>query len=142
MTFIEIFIDKLTLIKKNEANKSNRTVVNKRERSQDAVRGPNILLDHNLFPPNPLSSACSFLRSTPRAPQARIAATDRRLIEARNEYKSHTTKETLDDIKRVYQKEKKKKEENIIEPHQTGMGSSGLVSETMNLQENPFIFPL
>ena len=49
----------------------------------------------------------------------RIDATDRRQIEAQNEDKSHTTKEALDDIKRVHYKEKKKKEQNNSEPYQS-----------------------
>ena len=48
----------------------------------------------------------------------RIDATDRRQIEAQNEDRSHTTKDALDDIKRVHYKEKKKKEQNNSEPHQ------------------------
>merc|ERR1712018_943101 len=40
---------------------------------------------------------------------------DRRQIEAQNEDKSHTTKETFEDIKRIHQKEKKKKEKNDAE---------------------------
>ena len=60
--------------------------------------------------------ATSGLLST--IPRPRIDATDRRQIEAQNEDKSHTTKEALDDIKRVHYKEKKKKEQNNGEPHQ------------------------
>ena len=51
------------------------------------------------------------LATAPSIPRTRIDATDRRQIEAQNEDKSHTTKETLDDIKRVHRKEKKKKEQ-------------------------------
>ena len=66
--------------------------------------------------------------SAPPAPtiqQPKIDATDRRQIECQNEDKSHSTKETLDDIKHIHYKEKKKKEQNNMEP-----GPSGL-----NLQE-------
>ena len=51
-------------------------------------------------------------------------------IEAYNEDKSRTTKETLNDIKRIHYKEKKKKEENNVEPYQTGMNSERWVSKT------------
>ena len=51
-------------------------------------------------------------------PRPRIDATDRRQIEAQNEDRSHTTKEALDDIKRVHFKEKKKKQQNNSEPYQ------------------------
>ena len=47
---------------------------------------------------------------TPKISLSKIDATDRRHIEAQNEDKSHSTKETLDDIKWVHQKEMKKKE--------------------------------
>ena len=56
--------------------------------------------------------------SAPTIPRPRIDATDRRHIEAQNEDKSRSTKETLDDIKRVHYKEKKKKEPNVNEAHQ------------------------
>lgn len=59
----------------------------------------------------------------------RIDATDRRQIEAQNEDRSHTTKETLDDIKRIHYKEKKKKEQNCnSEPYQTEIQLGGWVS--------------
>ena len=56
--------------------------------------------------------------STPGIPQPKIDATDRRQIEAVNEDKNSSTKETLDDIKRVHLKEKKKKEQKDAEKHQ------------------------
>ena len=81
------------------------------------------------FPPNPISSHKTYL------PQPKIDATDRRQIEAQNEDKSHTTKATLDDIKRVHQKEKKKKEQNNIESYQAGVGSTGWVSRNWICQK-------
>ena len=58
---------------------------------------------------------------TPKIPQPKIDATDRRQIEALNEDKAHTTKEELDDIKRTHYKEKKKKEQNNMERYETGI---------------------
>ena len=55
-------------------------------------------------------------------------ATDRRHIEAQNEDKSRTTKEALDDIKRIHYKEKKKKEQNCVESYQLTTQSHGSVS--------------
>ena len=63
---------------------------------------------------------------------SKIDATDRRHIEAQNEDKSHSTKETLDDIKWVHQKEMKKKEQNNIEVY----GSENTVSVTFILNLN------
>ena len=76
-----------------------------------------------------MSSGPNLLSSPPRLPQSKIDATDRRHIEALNEDKSHTTKETLDDIKRVHQKEKRKKEQTDIKLHQAGNFSQGPVSK-------------
>ena len=61
--------------------------------------GATVTSTYNLRPP------------TPKKPQPKIDATDRRQIEAQNEDKSHTTKDALDDIKRTHYKEKKKKEQ-------------------------------
>ena len=55
-------------------------------------------------------------------------ATDRRNIEAQNEDKSRTTKEALDDIKRIHVKEKKKKEQNSVESYHPLINSTGSVS--------------
>ena len=60
------------------------------------------------------------LRSTAtKISQPKIDATDRRKIEAQKEDKSHTTKEALDDIKGTHYKEKRKKEQNIMEQYQS-----------------------
>ena len=72
--------------------------------------------------PSPLWS------STPKIPQPKIDATDRRQIEAVNENKNSSTKETLDDIKRVHLKEKKKKEQKDAEKYQAGDISEGSVN--------------
>ena len=72
-----------------------------------------------------MPTAFNLLPPTPKITQTKIDATDRRQIESQNEDKSYTTKETLDDIKHIHYKEKKKKEQNNMEP-----GPSGL-----NLQE-------
>ena len=72
--------------------------------------------------PSPLWS------STPKIPQPKIDATDRRQIEAVNEDKSNSTKETLDDIRRVHLKEKKKKGKKDAEICQAGDISEGSVS--------------
>ena len=69
---------------------------------------------------------------TPKISLSKIDATDRRHIEAQNEDKSHSTKETLDDIKWVHQKEMKKKEQNNIEVY----GSENTVSVTFILNLN------
>ena len=64
---------------------------------------------------------------TPKLPQPKIDATDRRNIEAANEDKSRTTKEALADIKRVHQKETKKKEQNNAELSQIQSVSKALI---------------
>ena len=71
---------------------------------------------------------------TSTVPQPKIDATDRRHIEAQNEDKAHTTKETLDDIKRVHQKEKKKKEEQDNVIYQTRTANEGGVSKAFIYQ--------
>ena len=65
--------------------------------------------------------------------QPKIDATDRRQIEAQNEDKSHTTKEALDDIKRTHYKQKKKKNQDNIEPCQSGINIQELVRITLIL---------
>ena len=66
--------------------------------------------------------------STPGIPQSKIDATDRRQIEAVNEDKSNSTKETLDDIRRVHLKEQKIKEQKDAEKYQAGDISEGSVN--------------
>ena len=99
---------------KREGAKQIRTVADPEERKQVADCPPVNL-------PNPI-------RSTSTVPQPRIDATNRRQIEAQNEDKAHTTKETLDDIKRIHQKEKNKKQETDIDLVTTGNASEGEVS--------------
>ena len=81
--------------------------------------GATVTSTYNLRPP------------TPKKPQPKIDATDRRQIEAQNEDKYHTTKETLDDIKRTHDKEKKKKEQNNVESYQTGTNAGPLVRKLL-----------
>ena len=65
----------------------------------------------------------NLLTTASNIPQPKIDATDRRQIEAQNEDKSHTTKEALDDIKRTHYKEKRKKEQNNMDPMREPMQS-------------------
>ena len=73
----------------------------------------------------------NFGSPNPMVLRPQIDATDRRQIEAVNEDKSHTTKETLDDIKRIHDKEKKKKEQNNAVLNQTGMNGEALVRKLL-----------
>ena len=61
------------------------------------------------------ASTKNFFQPAPMMPQPKVDTTDRRHIEAQNEDKSQTTMETLHDIKRCHNKEKKKKEQTQIE---------------------------
>ena len=70
---------------------------------------------------NSSGMASASFELTPRIPQPKIDATDRRQIEVQNEDKSHTTKDALDDIKRTHYKEKKKKEQHNMEPGPSGI---------------------
>ena len=106
--------------KVRETKKPIRRDVDKVDRQQGVGCGTNsIASNYNLLP------------STSKMPQSKIDATDRRHIEALNEDKSHTTKETLDDIKRIHQKEKTKKNQNNFEQYQTGMDSDRWVSKIL-----------
>ena len=110
-----------------EANQQSMTAGDKVQRKQDVTPIAGMALTNNLVAP------------TPRTLQPKIDATDRRQIEAQNEDKSHTTKEALDDIKHIYYKEKKKKEQDNMEPGQSGIDSYYLkVSITLILA---FPFP-
>ena len=81
---------------------------------------------NNLLPPNPTTWKYGI-----KITQPKIDATDRRQIEAINEDKAHTTKETLDDIKRVHRKEKTKKEQNELETYQIANESARWVRKTL-----------
>ena len=94
-----------------EGNQQIITVGDKVQRNQDVTPIGDMAPTNNLVAP------------TPRIPQPKIDATDRKQIEAQNEDKSHTTKEALDDIKHIYYKEKKKKEQDNMEPGQSGIES-------------------
>ena len=108
INFTELSTDKITSVKNKETNQPISPNVDKVERKQGAIPRAALASSHNLLP------------QTPRIPQPKTDATDRRYIEAQNEDKSHTTKETLDGIKHVHYKEKKKKEQSNSETYQTG----------------------
>ena len=72
-----------------------------------------------------------------RAPQPKVDGNDRRAIEAQNEDKHNTTMEALSDIKRVHNKEKKKKEQIERDRYQTRSSSQGSVSKIFISQINP-----
>ena len=97
------------------------TVANKVMKKQDVNSGT--------------AGGCSnnWVPATSKIPQPKIDATDRRQIEAQNEDKSHTTKEALDDIKHVHNKEKRKKEQNNMERCQFGINPDGWVSKILIL---------
>ena len=75
--------------------------------------------------PAAVNSLYHILPQPSRISPPKIDATNRNQIEAQNEDKSHTTKEALDDIKRVHRKEKKKKEQTNIDKY--GLDSEGQV---------------
>ena len=115
--FPEILTDKVTTTKGKEVNQSFSTFSGQFAKHNASVQIPhNPCSSYNLFP------------QTSKTQQPKIDATDRRQIEAQNEDKSHTTKETLDDIKRIHYKEKKKKEKNGAEQYQAATTSQGWVS--------------
>ena len=119
MNLQEILIVNTTSLNIRESNQRINTVaqIHQAERTQCDVTGPSVTYAQN------------FRSAYPTSPRPLIDATDRRHIEALNEDKSHTTKETLDDIKRVHQKEKRKKEQTDIKLHQAGNFSQGPVSK-------------
>ena len=100
------FTDKITPTKVRETNQQVSKVEPKVERKEVAVYRP------------VMSSATNFLPSTSfNHPQPKIEATDRRQIEALNEDKSHTTKEALDDFRRMHLNENRKKEQDNMEQY-------------------------
>ena len=113
-----ILLDKMTSVNKRDANQQVRIVADQIERRQDVSVG----------------ASNSPLTVISTVPQPKTDATDRRHIEAQNEDKAHTTKETLDDIKRVHQKEKKKKEEQDNVIYQTRTVSEGGVRKAFIYQ--------
>ena len=70
----------------------------------------------------------NFGSPNPMVLRPQIDATDRRQMEAVNEEKYNSSKETLDDIRCVHLKEKKKKEQKDAEKYQAGAISEGSVS--------------
>ena len=109
-----------------EANQQISTVGDNFKSTQDATSVAAIAKTNNLAVP------------TPSIPQTKIDATDRRQIEAQNDDKSHTTKEALDDIKRTHYKEKKKKEQDNMEPGQSGIDSYNLKVSILLILAFPF----
>ena len=106
----QIFADKSSPkpIKEREANQNIGNAGYKVPGSETSISGPVMAYPVNLQ------------TTTPRIPQPKIDATDRRQIEAINEDKSHSTKETLDDIRRIHYKEKNKKERKDAEINHAG----------------------
>ena len=110
-------------MKERQAYQQVRTVANNVERTQDVGSGASMVSAYDLHTP------------TPKIQQPKADATDRRQTEAQNEDKAHATKETLDNIKRIHQKEKKKKEENDIEHYPTRIESEGQVNKILIFQQ-------
>ena len=108
--------DKTTAKKDRESNQQISAVSDQGTRKQD-VFSDRAMAVSNFSQP-----------ATPKIPQSKIDATDRRQTEAHNEDKSHTTKEELDDIKRIHDKEKKKKEQKNMEPYQAKNTTEAWVS--------------
>ena len=108
-------IDKVTSKKEKETNQPINIVGNMVTGKQDLISGA------------AMASTSNMIQPTPKIPQTKIDATDRRQVEAQNEDKSHTTKEELDDIKRTHYKEKKKKEHDNMAPCQSGIITPGRV---------------
>lgn len=124
LTLFKPFTDKMTPMKSKEPSQQIIPNADKGERMQGAIPKTVISSSHN----SPLQPKW--------IPQPKIDATDRRQIEAQNEDKSHTSKETLDDIRRVHYKEKMNKELN--ETYQTGINSDERVSEVFLKNQMPF----
>ena len=111
--FTKIVKDKTTSKREINANKQNTAVAEAAMRNQNVT--PAVAGSFNNFSTN------NLLQSPAKISQPKIDATDRRQIEAYNQYKSNTTKEALDDIKRIHQIEKKKKEQNDIDQYPSGI---------------------
>ena len=119
--FTKVPTDKRASRKETDANHQIRAVGDEINKTQAVNYGTAMTSTNNLIP------------STPMRPQPKIDATDRRQIEAQNEDKAHTTKEEFDDIRDTYKKEKKKKEEKVMEQCQPGIATEGSVSKTFTL---------
>ena len=116
-------------MKDKEVNGQIKTIANKVERKEDVAYGAGMASFHSLLP------------STSSIPITKIDATHRGQIEAHNEDKSRTTKDTLNEIKRIHYKEKKETEENNMESYQPGMDSDGLVSKTFDFLRAFHLYP-
>ena len=104
-------------------DRRNKHSINLAGNPDERHQGPSST--NNLLPPNPKT----YYRTN--ITQPKIDATDRRQTDAINEDKAHTTKETLDDIKRVHRKEKTKKEQNELETYQIVNESARWVRKTL-----------
>ena len=110
---------KATSTKEKEASQKiqGTSPVHHAERKQPVVPGAFV------------AAAQSYYLPTSKILQPKIDATDRRHIEAVNEDKSHTTKEALDDIKRIHKEDKKKKELSNAATYHTEIDFQQQVSE-------------
>ena len=117
-----IFIDKTPAkpIKDKSTNQKMSKIVDKAPIKERTVSGS--------------VTPSSLYSSTSKIPQLKVDATDRRQIEAVNEDKYNSTKETLDDIRCVHLKEKKKKEQKDGEKDQPGAISERSVSTDLKLK--------
>ena len=108
--------DKMTAKKNRESNQQISAAGDQGMKKQDVFSDAGMAVTNFSQP------------ATPKIPQPKIDATDRRQIEAHDEDKCHTTKEELDDIKRIHDKEKKKKEQKNMEPYQAKNNTVAWVS--------------
>ena len=103
-------------VKETNLDNDKAKAVDKTDRKQGSSSNSHPFITPSYNPFAPTSSS-----ATRQPHNTKVDATDRRQIEAINEDKSHSTKETLHDIKLVHQIEKKKKEQDdiqIIDPVQ------------------------
>ena len=112
--------------KKEETDKRSVVEQMQRVRREQSVASPAAV--NSLYP---------ILPQTSRISPPKIDATNRNHLEALNEDKSHTTKEALDDIKRVHRKEKNKKEQTNIDKY--GIDSEGQVGKLLIRRDIPIL---
>ena len=112
--------------KKEEADKRSVVEQMQRVRREQPVASPAAI--NSLYP---------ILPQTSRISPPKIDATNRSQIAAHNEDKSHTTKEALDDIKRVHRKEKNKKEQTNIDKYE--IDSEGQVRKLLIRGDIPIL---
>ena len=112
--------------KKEETDK--RSVVEQMQR---------VRIEQPVASPAAVNSLYPILPQTSRISPPKIDATNRNQLEALNEDKSHTTKEALDDIKRVHRKEKNKKEQTNIDKYK--IVSEGQVGNLLIRRDIPIL---